>query len=155
MSSFATAPKASAPQNAWTTRPNISEHKKILVLEDDVCLQPVISRIIKSIDPKIDISWATDLSSAFETLEESEDSNDLHPKTPFSLILSDIFLPNMENGMKLWNYCQKQGNKIPFAFMSSYSVDEYLKLFQGLKAPPYIPKPFRTMDCRQVLRSLF
>ena len=55
-------------------------NKAVLVVEDDVFLKPVFRRILRSIDPEIQMHWATTIKGACQKLEE----------TNFSLVISDV-----------------------------------------------------------------
>lgn len=119
--------------------------RAVLVVEDDLALQTVITRIIKSVDKGIDVKWATTLGEAYQLTRNGA--------TP-SLILSDIFLPNFQSGTTLYDYYQQEHPKVPFIFMSSLSSDRYLKLFsESQMSPPFIAKPFSVVECRDLLEG--
>jgi DNA-binding NtrC family response regulator len=127
-----------------------NKDKRVLILEDDLCLQTFLCRIFHSIDPKIRIEWAKDLDEAFEKVSASE------PNTTFNydLILADILLPNFGNGLVFWDFCKRSSPETHFAFMSSQSPEAYLKLFKDQDPPAFLPKPFRMEDCKEVLGML-
>jgi CheY-like chemotaxis protein len=124
---------------------------RILVVEDDLCLLPALARILKSVDRRVEVAWATDLEEAFLKLREVEagDAED------FDLILSDLSLPGRQSGATLWDYVRRFRPGRRFAFMSGTPAHEYLKMFLGSpEVPPFMGKPFRPRDCREFVQGL-
>lgn len=125
--------------------------KEVLVLEDDRALETVIRRVLRSIDPGLGVRWASSLDEAYCELGEIKYEVGNQP----SLILSDIYLPNMDSGTSLWEHCQRRFPDVPFAFMSSLAADRYINLFKSSSnLPPFISKPFSILECKEVLGGL-
>src|SRR4051794_29686819 len=82
--------------------------KSILVVEDDLFLKPLMCKVIDSIDPSIQLRWATSVEDALVALETGH----------FSLIISDYLLQGSRTGLALWDVCKKKYPKIPFLMMS-------------------------------------
>ena len=101
---------------------------RILVVEDEVINQKVISSILKSDNYEVEV--APDGIVALMLIA--------HEK--FDLILSDISMPNFD-GYQLLDYLKQKEIDIPVVFLSSYnSLQDELKGLQ-LGAVEYIKKP--------------
>ncbi len=124
--------------------------RRALIVEDDTGLQTIIQRIVKSIHPDMEIVWATNLGEAHLALKECKFSYKQCP----DLILTDIYLPGLQMGTALWDYCMAHFPGTPFVFMSSSPADSYLKLFENpMEVPPFISKPFTVSQCKKTIEA--
>lgn len=124
--------------------------KRILIVEDDLCLQNVISRVMHAINRHIALHWVTTAEEALEALKDRQ-----HSGQPYDLIVSDIFLSGETSGLDLWHKCQSQYANIPILLTSGMPVDQFLKeVGRDEICPPYLPKPFFTGECRQLIEGL-
>jgi CheY-like chemotaxis protein len=120
----------------------------ILIVEDDMGLATVLTRIIKKVHPEATLTWATDMAEALGKIQKQKLDN----AKPFDLILSDLLLPNAELGTSLWSFCRVHQPQTPFAVMSSVEPSTYFRMFAGKdEPPPFLPKPFRVEDCQELL----
>jgi predicted GH43/DUF377 family glycosyl hydrolase len=101
---------------------------RILVVEDEVINQKIISNILKSDDYEVEI--APDGIVALMQIA----------KERFDLILSDIAMPNFD-GYQLLDYMKQNNIEIPVVFISGYTSEE--DEIKGLRmgAVEYIKKP--------------
>ncbi len=120
---------------------------KILVVEDDICLSHIITRIFKSIEPQPEIHWVCSAEEADIKIKEN-DAN-------YSLIIADYTLNGDQTGIDLWNNCLKKYPKIPFMMISSLTISMFFDLIGPNKiSPPFLPKPFYTGEFRQMIEAL-
>jgi CheY-like chemotaxis protein len=107
---------------------NTETKARILVVEDEVINQKIISSILKSADYEVEV--APDGIVALMQIA----------KEKFDLILSDIAMPNFD-GYQLLEYMKQNNIKIPVVFMSGYTSEE--DEIKGLRmgAAEYIKKP--------------
>lgn len=120
------------------------ENMKILIAENNSCLELPLKNLFKS------MKW----SAKIEWISTAEDAIELIKKMNFDLIIADYTLAGITNGLQLWEYCQKKLPLTPFVMMSGIPVEDFLRLTEGNRAPPYLPKPFSLRDLRQLLETL-
>ncbi len=117
---------------------------RVLVVEDDLWMQPLIYGAVKSAIPNACIDW----------VESAEDATRKTRYTKYSIVIADIYLkPNQGTGIDLWNICRDECPEIPILLMSSIPVDTFLKKM-GLYDPYYLPKPFSLVQCKEIIRNL-
>lgn len=129
-----------------------NSERKVLVVEDDTDLTAIIDDVLKSIDPKITVDWATSADQAIDLIEgrlrESEES-------PYEMILADIFLEGNATGVDLWRLCKKSLPQIPIVVMSSLPVNQFFTMLgHDTIAPPFLGKPFQAGQCKQMLEGI-
>ena len=128
--------------------PNLS---KVLVVEDDLCLQAVLVRLLQSIDPEIEIKWMPSADEASIEIQNLAKSKTL----PYNLFISDISTPGIKSGIDFWKTCQSKYPHTPFLFTSGMPVDEFFKIFgNSVVCPPFLAKPFAMSECRQIMKIL-
>ena len=109
----------------------MKERIKILFVEDDIVqLKPVLSILEKE---GYIVETANDGKKAMDYLEIESDLPDL--------ILSDIFMPNM-NGFELCVEVKKTYPNIPFIMLTVHDDDENLQKTFESNAIDYLGKPF-------------
>lgn len=119
--------------------------RKILVVEDDICLETIVSRILFEVDPNIEYTWVSSAEAAKDKLKREN----------FSMVLADLFLEGTETGLDLWQYCEEKYPELPVIIMSGMGVDKFFDLIGPSNiTPTYIPKPFYPGECKQVIQSL-
>jgi predicted GH43/DUF377 family glycosyl hydrolase/CheY-like chemotaxis protein len=105
------------------------KHKAtILIVEDEVINQKIMSAILKSAGYQVEI--APDGIVALMQIA----------KQKFDLILSDISMPYLD-GYQLLEYLNQNNIKIPVVFISSFTSDEAEKKGLKMGAVEYIKKP--------------
>ena len=128
-----------------------SNFKRILIVEDDLCLQTLMSRLLQSINKDIDLHWVTTAEEALMVIEEEKQLSGRQ----YDLIVSDIFLPGKRNGLDLLAVCQRICPDSPVLLTSGMPVDQFLKAIgRDAICPPYLPKPFFAGECRQLIEGL-
>jgi DNA-binding response OmpR family regulator len=116
-----------------------SRSLSILVVEDDFALETVLKRAISRSEPEARLTWVGTGTQAFDKLRDVRSGR----IPPYSLIISDLLLPNLELGTHVWRYSQRNMAKIPFVMMSSIRSDAYLRMFLASEdPPPFLRKPF-------------
>jgi DNA-binding NtrC family response regulator len=81
--------------------------KSVLVVEDDLELEPLYSEIINSCDKNVNLTWTTSAERAVRELK----------RKPYDLIIADHLLPG-HTGMDLWRYCKQKKFFVPFVLVS-------------------------------------
>ena len=128
------APSESAqnakPISSNTSAVNVPEDRSVLVIEDDEDSRTLISHLLSKKGYSV-----TTAQDGIEAL--------LHIGTKrFSLILSDVDLPNLD-GFKLIEMLNQKGMKTPVLFLTGKtSVEDEMKGFQ-LGAVDYVKKPIQ------------
>ncbi len=116
----------------------------IIVLEDDVLLETVVSKIIHSIDPSVKIVWFTDGSQAIDFIIKSAELPEM--------ILLDILLPGKIDGLRYQERIQQMNEPIPTVFMSSLSRVGFDKLMRKRNRDlPFIGKPLIENQAKRVI----
>ena len=115
--------------------PDVSQ-PRILVVEDDVDLMNIIVRIAKSLDPEIEVDWATNVDRALERIGRHS----------YNLILADYHLKGSKCGLTLHAPCSESQPEASFVMMSSMSFEDLWALPQanGIRM---LRKPFTTSEC--------
>jgi DNA-binding NtrC family response regulator len=131
--------------------PGQDYHAKVLVVEDDSCLQTILTRLLHNIDPLIQIKWLDSADDAWAEMQTNYSSDSL----PYNLIISDISTPGIKTGIDFWKSCQTRYPHTPFLFTSGITVDEFfVKFGNSTVCPPFLAKPFAVKECRQIMQTL-
>ena len=115
------------------------EQKRVLIVEDDLTIQPVLERMIRRINPNIQIDWTTRAEKALILLSQSRDTS---PR-PYEVVLTDIGLAGEKSGIDLVNECYLK--QISANFVLTSGNDSFTTKF------PFIPKPLRFRDVEACL----
>jgi DNA-binding response OmpR family regulator len=125
--------------------------KRVLVIEDDLCLETILCRILKAVSPEIEIDW---LTSAEEALLRIEPTRGI-AEGGYDLVLADIFLDGHTTGIDFWETCQALRPDLPVLLMSGMPIDEFFRTIgRESVSPPYLPKPFSVGECGQIIESM-
>ncbi len=129
-----------------TIMPAIEPPRKVLIVEDDRCLQTILCNSIRMISPHAEVDWALNGESGFDKME----------KTSYHLVIADYLLPGFMDGLLIWERCKSEYPSSAFILMSGLSVEEFLKMTKGKKSPPpFLLKPFmRSEFCTIVKNAL-
>ena len=95
----------------------------VFVVEDDIDLSTVLDRILRVIDPKVHIEWATSAEEAKARLLSRAAAG---TEVPYDLMIVDIFLEGEENGLDFWKMVKKHYPDVPLIITSALPVDQYL-----------------------------
>lgn len=99
--------------------------KRILLVEDDYGTRLLLEKMLKKIDPEMQVSNASSAENAYLALNEVE--WDHSPR--FDLVVADINLPG-SSGFLFWNIVTKRF-AIDFLFISSISREAWLDQILG------------------------
>lgn len=126
--------------------------RKVLVVEDDLELSSVIDRILISIDPALQLEWATTAEEAITNLiKKSKDNNYI----PYDLIVCDIFLEGPKNGIDLWKFCHTHYPNVKIVVISGIDLHKLTTLLGNYEAPTFfLNKPFSINDCSNLLEKI-
>jgi response regulator of citrate/malate metabolism len=109
--------------------------KRVLVVEDDLSLQPVLTKMIRRINPSLNIECVTSAEGALNRLLSNlKASND----EGYDLIVSDVFLSGHRSGLDLLNACKVAKLKTSVILTSSKDVH--------LSTSPFLRKPISFRD---------
>jgi DNA-binding response OmpR family regulator len=118
----------------------------VLVVEDDLCLQPVLEKLIMSAMGQVRVIWSTEAEVAERVLLAAEHQ-------PLA-ILADFYLDGNLTGLDFWRFCQNRFDQVPFAMVSNLGLDHFFKLVGPRSvAPTFLPKPFYAEDLRRLLAT--
>lgn len=126
------------PSDFHTLHSGIKTKGQILLVEDEVLSQSVISHIIKS--DNYEVVVAPDGVVALMELGRKK----------FDLILSDIAMPNLD-GYQLLEFIKKHNMEIPVVFLTSHTSDAEKQRGLQLGALDYITKP---IDKKSLLNTI-
>lgn len=126
---------------------------RVLIVEDDLDLLTILETVLQSIDPEVELDWATSADNALVQLQDCEKRP---PDYRYDLIVADIFLSGEATGIDLWNKCHEVCPEVPVVIMSSLPMHKYLAIL-GKQAisPPFLAKPLVLGECKQLFREMF
>ena len=128
------------------------QSRSVLVVEDDIELSSIMDRILRGIDNKIELDWATSAEDAFNALSAATRSG---RKKPYDLIVADVYLEGTRTGIDLWKLCQKQYPMVPFVVTSGADLEKFsAELDSNEAGTPFLKKPFSVSDCRALFEKL-
>jgi len=105
--------------------------ERLLLVEDNAPLRELMARNLR--DRGYEISAVADGESALELL---------HPRAEFSLVISDIDLPNLD-GISLMHAARERGLDLPFVLISGRSADFSPRIDEQVAV---LSKPFRPAE---------
>lgn len=138
-----------------STFPSLRLYQKprILIVEDDVTLEPLWSYIIERVDRSAQYLWAGSIAEAEQVLDSDPDGID-----SFSVVITDIFLSGPKTGIELWSkYHPILNGRI--VMVSAVEYDQYLQYFKGpdgrsVSPPMFIQKPINPSECIEMIDAL-
>ena len=111
---------------------------RLLVIEDDSDLLPILARVVHGIDPDMKVDWASGADDARAAINSER----------YHAILSDYMLADSDTGLVLYQDCVKYQPQARFAMMSALPItlpDETCQLLR---------KPFTIAECHEFLSRL-
>ncbi|WP_297194140.1 response regulator [uncultured Campylobacter sp.] len=104
--------------------------KKILLLEDDLCLSEIVYEFL--VEEGFDVSLTHNAKEAYE----------LSTKSEYDLYILDVKIP-IKDGFSLLKEIRERGDNTPALFLTSLNTNKDLK--EGFKSgcDDYIVKPFQ------------
>jgi DNA-binding response OmpR family regulator len=127
----------------WFSEKALCHEPRMLVVEDDRDLEPVLRRVVHSIRSDVSVDWAGDVQTA-RTLLGSRF---------YDVVLVDQCLGEGGSGLGLRARCWEKQPQAIFAVMSAWPLSDYLHSVGGA-GTPFLRKPFAPSECRAFLRSL-
>lgn len=125
--------------------------KRVLVVEDNIETQFILTRSIKQIDPEIDVTIATTKEEALGELWRFRRSKNME----YTLVIADINLPNQTSGLDLRRNWLHHEPRTPFIMISSITPLQFDRSFPPYESCPlYLQKPFRPKDFRQLVSEV-
>ena len=115
---------------------------RVLIVEDDVTMEPLWRYVIETVRPGALVEWMTSGEAASRRILAAE----------YSLIISDIFLNGDMTGLDLW----ERANTDRFLLISVLSPSrlETLALNTLRPLPSYLQKPLDPTQCIETVRAL-
>jgi CheY-like chemotaxis protein len=130
--------------------PPAFDRQKVLLVEDNEAFRPILQSLVQHIDGAIQVIVADSVQAAMTLMQEQ---SALGGK--IDLIISDISNGAMDSGLALWEASQKFLPLSEFLLISENSLDDLLAAFTDQDNPPnYLPKPFRSDQCRDMVKWL-
>ena len=136
---------------AWAAnQPERLAPMRVLVIEDDLWLQPVVTGVVLSVDSRIKIDWCTNADQILADLD-----GNWRALLKYDLVVADIFLPGSTSGLDLWKSCRLACPNVQFLMMSGLSPEQFHAEMAGQrKCPPFLAKPFDVAECRRLVEKL-
>ena len=116
---------------------------RILLVEDDCELEPLVRRAAGALRPAVSIDWCTSTEQAHELLASRF----------YDAVIADWCLEGSHAGLELRVECWRLQPQAVFAMTSSYPLSTYLHSV-GRPGIPFLAKPFDVWRCREFLASL-
>jgi DNA-binding response OmpR family regulator len=123
--------------------------KRILIVEDDVTMEPLWRYVIEVAQPGSIVEWLTSGEAAENRIRTFQDHG---RPTSFDLIIADIFLNGDKTGLDLWDSASNE----KFVLMSVLSHQRLETLAANSKKPlpSYLQKPLDPNQCIETVRAL-
>lgn len=136
-----------SPQPIKKERP-----RKILLVEDDPAMVSIFETILSTIVDRVQMDFTPDGDYAIEKIKLQPSSL---KDSKYDLIIADIFLDSDATGIDLFKETQGVDPRIPVVITSSLPFHKYIEMMKGaLCTPPYLAKPFKAGECRQMLNGI-
>lgn len=115
---------------------------RVLIVEDDVTMEPLWRYVIETARPGASVEWMTSGEAAAKRLKTGD----------FDLVISDIFLGGDLTGLDLWEIAETDR----FVLMSVLTPARLNKLTIELPRPlpSYLQKPLDPSECIETVRAL-
>jgi len=123
---------------------------RVLIVEDDLGLKTIMSRILRQIQPEHLVDWAMSAEKALSFIEDRAKDYD----TFYDLVIADIGLPGRISGIDLWRRFRREHPTTGFIFSSAMPVDCFLRTIGNDICPPFLTKPFSPGECKQVVQGM-
>jgi CheY-like chemotaxis protein len=124
--------------------------QKVLLVEDNEAFRPILQSLVQHIDGAIQVIVADSVQAAMALIQEHSALGGR-----IDLIISDVSHGAMDSGLALWEASQRFLPLSEFLLISENSLDDLLAAFTDQDNPPnYLPKPFRTDQCRDMVKWL-
>lgn len=123
---------------------------RILIVEDDLALQPFWNIVLKRCFKKWTSDWAVSAEEAKRMMSQA-----LHEGVPYSLVISDIFLAGSETGLDLLNVKDTMQSSMKFLLVSVAEADRVKDNVDGLnRDSAVLTKPLNLPKCERAITQL-
>jgi response regulator of citrate/malate metabolism len=124
--------------------------KKVLVVEDDLALQPFWQSVLERCFKKFDLQWAISGEEAKTILQNANEKG-----KPFDLVVSDIFLAGSDTGIDLMESKELAQSKTNFILVS-VADEKRVKdhLHASIQNGAVMSKPLRPSICEKTINTL-
>jgi len=130
--------------------PSYSNQKypaSILVIDDDITLKPLYEQLLYSINPSMQLIWATTDTQAEFYLNENKDNRFIR------YVITDIFLSGKNTGIDLWK--KHADSRLKFIFTSIITKEKFSQYFYNEEELPlFFQKPVGVEICELLFREL-
>jgi DNA-binding NtrC family response regulator len=116
--------------------------ERVLVVEDDLDLEPVFRRVLHAVDPELRLLWARSAREAIQMLQGR----------PVGFVVADYLLGDAP-GSQVQRWLERHNPKVPFAMISALPLSAELLRSDGTRVP-FLPKPFTVEALIQFLARL-
>jgi DNA-binding NtrC family response regulator len=138
-----TQPSRQPPVAPWLPELLHLHGPRILVVEDDRELEPLVRRAASFLGPTVQIDWCTSTKQAHTLLSMRF----------YDAVLADWRLDGAQSGLALRVDCWNLQPQAVFAMTSSYPLSSYLHSV-GRPGIPFLAKPYDLLRCSEFLSSL-
>ena len=114
--------------------------RRILLVEDDRDLWPIIERVTRQLDDEAILECLPDAWSAVERMSGSES---------YDVVLADFLLEGTRSGYWLQSFCEALQPRASFLMMSSMPICS-----PNLATECFLRKPFTFSECRDFLEGV-
>jgi DNA-binding NtrC family response regulator len=135
-------PQASSFYEVFHPRQGLESGERVLVVEDDRDLEPVFRRVLRTIDPALQLDWTGGSPEAIRLL----------CRHSYRWVVADYLLDE-GSGTAVKRWMDFFRPRVPFAMISGNQLPAELVRSQG-RAVPFLPKPFSWNQLRGFLEQL-
>lgn len=124
---------------------------RVLVVEDDLALEPIWNIILARAFRGVRLDWAISSEEARKMIKAAGERRE-----PYGLIVTDIFLSGAETGFDLLSSAEMNRTRAKVVLVSA-AAEEKIKAHFGAaeKVETVLPKPLHVGDCARALGALF
>lgn len=123
---------------------------KVLVLEDDLSQEPKIKALLRSFNPEVEVTWATNLKSAKAQLNRKFKTHG-----SYDLILADMYLDADDDlGVDLLLEANQQYSREQLMLMSSRPLEKILHECNYSQLFPFLDKTQSISDIKKDISDL-
>ena len=122
---------------------------RILIVEDDITLEPIWAYIVERAERLATVTWATSEFEAESLILDSIDEGN-----EYDLVITDIFLSGSKTGIDLWArfFDTLRGRMIITSSIEYKKFVQYLG--KDAAQPLYIQKPLDPHDCIEAVYGM-
>lgn len=111
----------------------------------------MLDRIIKSLDQRIVIDWSTSAEEAIQLIQSEKKAQ---KRTPYDLIVADIYLDGLKTGLDLMVVCCEIYPEIPFVLTSVNDISHCMNHLECSNYEYFLKKPFNPVECKKIFKAI-